>query len=563
MTARPARELRVCALVPVYNNADTAAGIVERCLNHVSDVIVVDDGSTDGGTVGLERLSGVHLRRLGRNHGKGEALRQGLEEADRLGFTHAIALDADGQHDPSHIPDFLGAIEADPGTIIIGVRRMEEAGAPGSSRFGRAFSNFWYAVQTWQRIEDAQCGYRAYPVARTLGLETRSNRYTIEHEVIVLATWSGVPVRSNVPISVKYGDDVVSHFDKFIDNFKFSALNASLTLARYSGAYRLLRRSVPPPVTSPNSSTPTTPTWVHGRSLGNRPGYWWFGMLARTAGIDAAYRFLDVVVTYYNFLAPREYKQASLDYIKRIFPKAQNKELRKHRWKHFRHFGENVLDHALVPQLGLREFEVGGEGLEHIEKATMGGKGLILLGAHFGPWQFGAAGLGYKGITVKIAAVLQEARAMDSYLSQLRDKSEHPMPEILLLDGESPFSSMTIADALKRGEVVALHADRHMLGRSAEVPFLGTPARFPLGPFLLSELTGAPMAIWFALKENQRTVHITVHEPFHVRPGSRRDRQQRLEEALTRYVSLLEMTVRAHPYQWYNFYDFWHSDKPG
>ncbi len=309
--------------------------------------------------------------------------------------------------------------------------------------------------------------------------------------------------------------------------------------------------------TGPSEAAPKTPTWVRGKSLGNRPGYWWFAMLARTAGVDAAYRFLDVVVSYYSVLAPREYRNASNEYLKRMFPDASPSELRRHRWHHFRQFGENVLDHALVPQFGLDEFSVGGVGLEHIETAASQGKGLILLGAHYGPWQFGAAGLGRKGITVRIAAVIQEARAMDSYLSQLRSRSKHPMPEILLLDGESPFASMTIADSLEKGDVVALHADRHLLGRSVTVPFLGSPARFPLGPFVLSELTGAPLAIWFAVKQDRRSVRITVHEPFCIRPGNRRDRNERLEEALQRYVSLLEDTVRANPYQWYNFYDFW------
>lgn len=558
MTARRSEAPRVCALVPVYDNAGTVSGVVDGALAHLKDVVVVDDGSTDGGTEDLAHRKGVHLVRLDRNHGKGEALRRGLERAGRMGFTHAIAIDADGQHDPAHIPDFIAAIEEDPGAIIIGVRRMQEAGAPGASRFGRAFSNFWFKVQTWQDVDDAQCGYRAYPVERTLALGTRSKRYTIEHEVIVRAAWSGVPVRSNVAIDVTYGDDIVSHFDKFVDNFKFTALNASLTVARYTGLHRLLARDVPPPVRSDAS---TTPAWVHGRSLGTRPGYWWFGMLARTGGIDAAYRFLDVVVTYYAALAPREYREASRDYLARVFPEASRFEHRKHMWRHFRSFGETVLDHALVPQLGLEGFDVGGTGLDHIQRTAGGGKGLILLGAHFGPWQFGAVGLGGLGIKVKIAAVIQEARAMDSYLTQVRARSSHPMPEILLLDGESPFGSMTIADALGRGDVVALHADRHLLGRSVVKEFLGSPARFPLGPFVISELTGAPMAIWFAAKVDRRTVRITVHEPFNVRSGTRRDRNERLEEALERYVTLLENTVRTHPYQWYNFYRFWELDE--
>ncbi len=548
-----AEGLRFCAIVPLFDNGGTVAGVVSGCLDHLADVIVVDDGSTDAGAASVEGTDGVHLVSLGVNRGKGEAIRRGLEEAARLGFTHAIAIDADGQHDPRYIPRFEAAAQRNPGAIITGLRRLEKAGAPGSSHFGRSFSNFWYAVETWRTIGDAQCGYRVYPVLRTLALRTRTSRYTIEHETIVLAAWSGMEVASDVIMDVRYGEDVVSHFDKLRDNVRYSFLNAYFTLARYSGAYRLLRSELPP-APGPAGSTPG---WIHGESLGTRPGYRWFEMLARVGGIDAAYRFLDVVVSYYVAFAPTRYRQASLSYLRRQFPSASPAELRLHMWRHFRHFGEAVLDQALVPHLGVEQFSIDGKGLDHIEKARAQGKGLILLGAHVGPWQFGAMGLARKGITVSIAAVVQEARAMDAYLAARRETSSHPMPEIILLSGETPFSSLSVVEALREGKVVALHADRTILGKSLAVGFLGDEAPFPLGPFVLAELTGAPVCIWFASKMDRRTVRIHVHEPMHVGPGPRSQRQARIEKALRAYVDLLEQTVRIHPYQWYNFYDFW------
>lgn len=546
--------LRFCALVPLYDNASTVKDVVQGCLEHVDHVIVVDDGSTDGGPDRVRDLDGVILVSLGHNHGKGEALRRGLEEAHEQHFTHAIAIDADGQHAPRYIPRFISASRRNPGAIITGMRRLEKAGAPGLSHFGRSFSNFWYAVETFRHIGDAQCGYRVYPVERTLALRTRTSRYTIEHETIVLASWSGMDVRSDVLMDVHYGDDVVSHFDAFHDNVRYSFLNAFYTLSRFSGAYRLMKRDLPPP---PDPDSGDQPSWVHGKSLGTRPGYWWFQMLARYGSIDAAYRFLDAVVAYYVTFAPKEYREASTDYLRRQFPGTSSAEAKLHQFRHFRHFGEAVLDQALVPHFGLDEFRIHGRGLEHIQQAVDGGKGLILLGAHFGPWQFGAVGLGKKGITVNIAAVIQEARVMDAYLSAQRERSDHPMPEILLLSGETPFSSLSIVEALREGKVVALHADRTILGKSARVPFLGDDASFPLGPFVLAEVTGAPICIWFAAKTDPCTVRIQVHEPFSVGPGPRSERDDRIHAALHRYVDLLEQTVRIYPYQWYNFFDFW------
>jgi predicted LPLAT superfamily acyltransferase len=543
--------LRFCAIVPLFDNASTVAAVVRGCLEHVGEVIVVDDGSTDDGPARVRDVEGATLVSLGRNRGKGAALRRGLEEAARRRYTHAIAIDADGQHDPSYIPRFRETAARRPGAIITGVRRLERAGAPGSSHFGRFFSNFWYAVETWRTVADSQCGYRAYPVERTLALRTRTNRYTIEHETIVLAAWSGMEVHGEVVMDVHYGEDVVSHFRSLDDNVRHSFLNAFFTLARYSGAHRLLRRELPPP---PGSGRPD---WIDARSLGNRPGYWWFETLARLGGVDAAYRFLDVVVSYYAAFAPREYREASLSYLRRQFPGAGRWELERHRWRHFRSFGETVLDQGLVPHVDLSTIRIQGHGLEHIEGAARAGGGLILLGAHFGPWQYAAMGLGRRGITVHVAALIQEARAMDAYLSAQRSRTTDPMPEIILLSGDSPFSSLPVVEALREGKVVALHADRTILGKSARVPFLGDDASFPLGPFVLAEVTGAPVCIWFAAKTDRRTVRVQVHEPITVGPGPRSGRDRRIRDALYRYVELLEQTVRNHPYQWYNFYDFW------
>ena len=552
-----AERIRTCALVPVFNNAGTVASVVRACLDHVGTVIVVDDGSTDGSGSEVEGIAGVVTVRLGTNRGKGEAIRAGLEEARRRGFSHAIALDADGQHDPSYIAEFERAIARNPGAIIAGTRRLAEAGAPASSRFGRSFSNFWYAVETWRSMGDAQCGFRAYPVDRTLALRTRANRYPMEHEVVVLASWSGMEVRSDVGMDVRYGEGIVSHFDKIGDNARFSALNAGLTMARYSGAWRLMRRDLPP---APGA---TAPAWVSGRSLGNRFGYGWFEALARIGGPEAAYRFLDVVVPYYCAFAPAEHRAASLDYLGRVFPDASAASLRVHMFRHFRRFGESVVDQAIIPAIGMAGFDVGGVGLEHIREAAAGGRGLILLGAHVGPWQFGATGLGTEGVTVTIAAVVNEARALDAYLDRVRSSSRAPMPRILRVSGETAFGSLTVIEALRAGSIVALHGDRHISGKSSPVTFLGAPASFSLGPFVLSEVTGVPIAPWFATKESGRRVTIEVHDPFGIEPGPRKTRGERMGSALARYAGLLEDHVRKHPYEWYNFYDFWGSGPPG
>ncbi len=217
---------RVLAVIPVYNHGATLAQVAEGILAVHADLLVVDDGSTDGGA---DRLSGLPLAilRQPRNLGKGTAIMAAAKWAKAHGFTHLATLDADGQHDPADLPRLLEAVAVDPRAIVVG-RRDFDGSVPGSSRFGRSFSNFWFRVQTGSRIGDTQSGYRAYPVAVLERLGLGERRYSFEVEVLVKAAWADVPLRE-VPVSVAYPPGRVSHFHRLFDNLRLSLLNTRLT----------------------------------------------------------------------------------------------------------------------------------------------------------------------------------------------------------------------------------------------------------------------------------------------------------------------------------------------
>lgn len=217
-------------VIPVYNHAATLRGVVERALEVHDRVLVVDDGSTDQGADVLEGLPVRVVRHAG-NRGKGAALRTAAQKARSMGLTHIITLDADGQHDPAEIRHFLRIVEAYPEAVLVGKRDFQAAGAPWSRRFGRAFSNFWFRVQTGRSVGDSQSGFRAYPVDVLLHLPLREKGFAFEIEVLVRAAWAGVEVR-DVDISVVYppGGMHVSHFHLLWDNMRLSLLNARLTM---------------------------------------------------------------------------------------------------------------------------------------------------------------------------------------------------------------------------------------------------------------------------------------------------------------------------------------------
>ncbi len=220
----------ILVVIPVYNHAATLREVVEGALDAHERVLVVDDGSTDLGGGVLDGLP-VRIVRHEKNRGKGAALRTAAHEAQSMGATHIITLDADGQHNPAEIERFLHAVEEHPEAVLVGKRDFQAAGAPVSRRFGRAFSNFWFRVQTGRSIGDSQSGFRAYPLDVLLHLPLREKGFAFEIEVLVRAAWAGVDVR-DVDVSVAYPPQnmYVSHFHLLWDNMRLALLNTRLSM---------------------------------------------------------------------------------------------------------------------------------------------------------------------------------------------------------------------------------------------------------------------------------------------------------------------------------------------
>jgi glycosyltransferase involved in cell wall biosynthesis len=218
----------VWCVVPVYNNPDTVADVVRRCCEQLPNVLVVDDGSDRPVKELLAGLPATVLRH-DRNRGKGAALRTALDYIQEQRGAWMITLDADGQHDPADIPSFFPAMRVEPNAVYIGARDFDAPNIPGSSRFGRRFSNFWVQLETGKTLQDTQSGFRAYPTALVSQLPLHSSYYDFEIEVLVRAAWAGLDLRS-VPISVWYPpkEERVSSFDKRKDNLRLTRMHMRL-----------------------------------------------------------------------------------------------------------------------------------------------------------------------------------------------------------------------------------------------------------------------------------------------------------------------------------------------
>ena len=191
-----------CAIVPAFDACSTLAPVVTGLRAALAvPVIVVDDGSRDA-TELVARDCGAIVVGHPENRGKGAALRTGLAEAARRGMTMAVAVDADGQHPAESALSVLRGSD-DPRALVLGVRDLVRDGAPASNQFGNNVSNFFLSMFSGRRLRDTACGLRRYPVAETLALGARADRYEFEAEVVLRAIAAGLVI-VEVPVVAIY-----------------------------------------------------------------------------------------------------------------------------------------------------------------------------------------------------------------------------------------------------------------------------------------------------------------------------------------------------------------------
>ena len=235
MTQQVTEQQLYCAVIPTYNNAGTLEKVLMDVAQYVSHVIVVNDGSTDHSRSLLEDMQKRHafldVIHLPANNGKGKALQTGFERALTKGFRYAITIDSDGQHFADDIPLFTEMIQKYPDNLIVGARNMQQDGVPGKSSFGNRFSNFWYKVETGNKLPDTQSGFRLYPLEFLRDMRFFTRKFEFEVEVLVRASWKGCRIRC-VPVKIYYASDEnrVSHFRPIRDFARISLLNTVLVL---------------------------------------------------------------------------------------------------------------------------------------------------------------------------------------------------------------------------------------------------------------------------------------------------------------------------------------------
>ncbi len=211
--------MKICALIPAYNEGDYIYEVVCRCREHIDHILVYDDGSTDNTIAEAER-AGVEVVTRERNKGKGHTLLDGLNLLAERGYDGVITLDADGQHLPEELPLFIAAAEAG-ADIVIGNRMAEQKSMPKVNWYTNVVTSLVISLLARQRIHDSQVGYRYISCNAWKQIRDRivSRNFEFEGEMLVVAGRQRLKI-ADVPIETVYGTEV-SKINPWLDTWRF------------------------------------------------------------------------------------------------------------------------------------------------------------------------------------------------------------------------------------------------------------------------------------------------------------------------------------------------------
>lgn len=245
---------RPCAVIPYYDHPGPLPGVVAALRDAGLPVVVVDDASPPAGRQTAAEVARqtrgeavpVILLRHEVNSGKGEAIITGLRYAAEKGYSHAVQVDADAQHDLTRLSALLEISRAAPEALVVGEAIYDDT-VPRLRRYGRYLTHIWVWTNCLSlAVRDSMCGFRVYPVAPVLAVidaadKRIARRMGFDVEICVRGVWAGIPV-VNFPVQVVYRVDGVSHFHPFKDNVEISWMHARCFLGMLRRLPRLLTR---------------------------------------------------------------------------------------------------------------------------------------------------------------------------------------------------------------------------------------------------------------------------------------------------------------------------------
>ena len=549
-----------CFLIPCYNHGKTLTSVVNNLLlDYDYPVVIVDDGSEQATKDVINNLINLTtVVTLNKNQGKGGAVIAGIKSAQSLGFSHTIQVDADGQHDLSSLNTLIEESITYSSALISG-RPIYDESIPKGRYYARYITHFWVWIETLSfSVKDTMCGFRSYPVKHTMDIIEKGDiglRMDFDTEIMVKLYWDDCDIRF-IDTRVNYPENGVSHFDTVKDNIKISKMHTKLFFGMLPRIPKLLTRA--------KRMNRSTEHWSRQSENGSYYGIKLLLAVYSLFGRRVFKSFLKVVMLYYTLRA-KSVGQASKQYLQVIqeYTRNNNQNLpgKLTVYRHLNSFAETMLDKLAAWKGDFSKYNLTVHGIEHVKPIIESSRGIVIIGSHLGNLELCRA-LSDSYVDLKINALVftEHAQRFNAVMKAVNPKSALNIIEVNKL---SPETAMLLDDKIEQGEWVVIVGDRTSSSveqRAVWVDFLGKPAPFPQGPFLLASILKAPVYLLFGLRDDSKDeAHFDVYfEPFKEQIQlPRGKRKQALQVIAQEYAKRLQNFTLKAPLQWYNFFNFW------
>ncbi|PSW46299.1 glycosyltransferase family 2 protein [Photobacterium leiognathi] len=547
-----------CFLIPCYNHGATVPAVIDALTSYGFPIIIVDDGSELATRKILSEQAkrpNITIVTLPKNQGKGGAVIAGIKQADLLGFSHALQIDADGQHDLAALPKLLEESQAHPEALISGQPIYDDS-VPKSRLYGRYATHIWVWIETLSfNIKDSMCGFRSYPIRPIVNVINHNQlglRMDFDTEIMVRFYWDDGDIRF-IDTKVIYPENGISHFDALWDNVKISWMHTKLFFGMLPRIPKLIKRK---PIEQQHWSSHAE----RGTILGIKTLLAVYSLLGRKA-----FNVLLKAVMGYYYLTGKKARKASEDYLEQLESYASDNQLalpsKLNSYDHLLSFGHTMLDKLVAWKGDYSENNLTIHGDEHFNELAKRQQGIVVLGSHLGNLELCRA-LSSRHPDIKINALVftEHAERFNAVLKAINPDSDLNLIQVNELGADT---AIMLQQKVEQGEWVVIVGDRTSVTKEQRVvwaDFLGKPAPFPQGPFILASVLKVPVYTLFGLRDDsQATPHFDVYfEPFSeqlILP--RKTRETAIQETVQQYASRLESYTIKAPLQWYNFFNFW------
>lgn len=545
--------MKICSIIPTYNHTNAISSVIAALRANNLKVFVIDDGSSaehQEKITDLETVDkSVEVIHLPVNQGKGGAVKTGFLKAYEAGYTHALQIDADGQHDVNAIPQLLSMAEKYPDDLITGVP-VYDASAPLGRKIGRWITHIWVWIETLSfNIKDSMCGFRIYPLLTVTNLLKNypvGNYMDFDTDIMVRLYWAGTNVKS-LPVKVIYPADNTSNFAMWKDNCRISLMHTKLVITMLCNLRSVVTRKM-------------GREQAHWASMQERGTY--YGL----AFCSNAYRILGrrisksifAAVAFYFFIFGSAQRKA----IEKFLTKALG---RPPKWtecyKNFCQFSIRALDIISAWHKTFPADKIRVQTPDSVQQLADEKSGALLVVSHLGNADFSRAILSDE-MLYRLTLLVHSKNAL-SYNKALEKICPNAMVNMFQITEISPHTIMDIQDRLENNAYICIAGDRTPMSgdHTSQADFFGTPAPFAQGPWVLASLLKCPVYLLFCTADDNGNYNLSIEKFSDEISLSRKDREASITKQCQLYAARLEHYATLTPFQWFNFFDFWREEK--